>query len=939
MGCEDGPTQTFTSAPPDAGAAWNDGDSAGSSDPGQQGFGQQNGGTNKQEICTGAQKATRWAKMVTEPIAPPRKGAGLDLAGDDTWKGLTIEEAEKINCQSANDGDQFGDGTQVNYWGDNGEVWVDYLVSTRKIQFMTFWPGYTGTLDLTSRDGAHHFKIPIQTQLSKDGSPYTIDWNDPTKFDAEVNELYDALTATYAPGLPVDTSCRRTGACVTGNFGDVAYIYWPAVGTGLWVDSKNAPQPTPSIITRIDQYLAKTLPFSLAHTMLKLDAEGPQGFAGLLGKHTDATTESCTLQMGLTYKTFLDLCVKVTNDTTANDTEKNKLLGGLSHSTERFSFDVQGVDLNFTDKTLPATDIIHDQEVPTDDDVSTEFTVDQASLGRIANDRVGNDPTQPKDLHGAGLVYLEYARLVQAALNKTIPPGNQHQLGDPACLAGFGASSGVDPANLQFPAGCTGFEGFVTAAPPTGDAQLDQLAIGVAVAQFLNPDMALGLKPGHPSATFCLDANGDFSSGYNYCSAPQGAQGDLFSTSFARVLQVLGQGKVANLPVEAQDVRFFWRHYVTALVKYMMVAGDKAKENAAGVHAAYVDPDNLFFDSAGAGQFEIGEYVDRRFASATQDPIDLTITADVKNGIFNDYSFSRDIYRGETAIYSAVLEKQTDGIGQEDTGLLTNVFGSPLLKNGWHDSSTGRTAYYCATNLDPQNCDGQYPPLDAHGALELDESGVRPRLARYQGAFGSTAFTLGNTPIKITKTFADIQSAQITMPRWSNPYDPSSSALSDLTILIPWLPKQPGVGFPVALTGTLDKFIETAQLDFSGTTISANVDYDTATDPSTGAPATDGSLAFLAVETTDFLGEVFLCQDPTSGDLLGVRMYTPVATVLDWLAKHPGTYESCGLIIRYSPYGNYADYITSLTNGVRLGITQGGGFGRVVDVTLFVPGQ
>ena len=68
-------------------------------------------------------------------------------------------------------------------------------------------------------------------------------------------------------------------------------------------------------------------------------------------------------------------------------------------------------------------------------------------------------------------------------------------------------------------------------------------------------------------------------------------------------------------------------------------------------------------------------------------------------------------------------------------------------------------------------------------------------------------------------------------------------------------------------------------------------------------------------------------------------MYTPVANILDWLESHPGTYSACQMVIRYSPFGNYADYITSLTNGVRLGITQGGGFGRVVDVTLFVPGQ
>jgi hypothetical protein len=160
-----------------------------------------------------------------------------------------------------------------------------------------------------------------------------------------------------------------------------------------------------------------------------------------------------------------------------------------------------------------------------------------------------------------------------------------------------------------------------------------------------------------------------------------------------------------------------------------------------------------------------------------------------------------------------------------------------------------------------------------------------------------------------------------------------------MTVLVPWAPKQPGIGFPIALNGSIDKFITSAQLDLSGTTITANIDYDIHIDQTTHKPDKDGRVDFKAVETTDYLGEVFLCQDPASGDILRARMYTPVATILDWLSAHPGTYAACQMVIRYSPFGNYADYITSLANGVRLGITQGGGFGRVVDTTLFVPGQ
>lgn len=923
-GCEDGPNNPYVSDN-SRGTASNDGNGKATVDPGKQGFDSQSAGTNKQEICTGEEKAKRWAKMVQQPVTPPRLVGGLDLAGDDTWKGLTIDAAEQILCQSTNDGDDFGDGTQVNYWGDNQELLVDYTVSNRKINFALILPGYLGTVDATSRDGHDTFKIPVITQMTKNGQNYTIDWNNPTKFAAEVNEIYDAMLATYAPGLPPDPDCIGSGACISGDFGDIAFFGFGALGLFLWVENKNAAQPAASKFNRIDIYLTKTLPFSLANPMLKLDAEGPVAKAGKLG----TSTQDCDVKIGLSFGDFLSRCVKVTNDAAKNDTEYNKLIGGRSHSTERFSFDVQGIDLNFSDKNLDPDSIVKDNDTPDPTDLATEFQLDQSTLGVVVNDHQDNDPTKPRDLHGAGLVYLEYARIVQDRLSQYVDPANRRVLGDPNCLAPM-----VDPTNPVYPDGCTGFEGFLTAAPPTGDPITDVLTLGHDVT-LVNPTMELGLKPGHPQVTFCIDPNGDLNTGYTTCPVT----GDLWSTSYERVLDVMGKGKVANLPIEARDVRFFWKAYFTALVKYFFVAGT-ADENDQGVHAQVVDPNNLFFDSVGAGQFEIGEYVDRRFASKTRDPIDLVISADVKNGIFSSYDFSNEVYRGETLLYSAVQEDQSKGIGQEDTGLLTNVFGNTLLRNSWFDSSAGKSAYYCATHIDPGNCDGQLPPLNPDGTLELDEIG-RPRLAGYPGSFGSSysALALGPSPVTIIQTFDAIEQAKVSMPRYTDPYDATSAPLPPLEILVPWAPKQPGEGYPVALTGEIDRFVEAYQLDLSGTTVSANINYDFQVDPYTGLPYGDGSLEFKAVETRDFLGEVFLCRDDVTGDLLGVRMYTPVAEILDWLVAHPSQFDACGIIIRYSPYNNYVDYITTLTNGVRLGITQGGGFGRVVDVTLFVPGE
>jgi hypothetical protein len=935
VACEDGPTQVYQPSPAGAGAKWNDGHGPGTADGTSQPFQVDDSGTNKQELCTGDQKAQTWAAMMQKPIIPPTTAAGLDLSGGPSWTGLTIETAEKLNCQSDSDGDLFGDGNQDNSWGDNGEVSVEYLVSTRKIDQITLWPGYLGAMDFKSRDGRQSYHLTIGNPIQKNGEKFPLDWTatDAT-FPAEVDELYLAMMATYAPSLPSKAGCLVTGSCITGSFGDAAYLYIPVLGWGLWVDNIHDPIAK-DIATRIDLSPAKVLPFAYANPEMKLDAEGPVAAAGLLGHGT----RPCLLKMGQSYADFLGTCVQVDGDPARDQVELNKLIGGITHSTERFEFDVQGIDLNFSDRRLGATDIIRDADRPAATDVATEFSIDQSTLGRFVNDL---DAQGNMDLHGAGAVYREYARLVRTQLlaEAHVADGDLR-----ACLfpPNFETDPKFDPAAFvaRLPAWCTGFEGFITAAPPTtsGDANnLGMKAISVT------PNYALGMKLGHQQATFCMDATGDLRTdahgnlnhGYQVCAGPWGATGDIFATSFNRVVQFFGKGEVLNLPVEVRDVRFFFKQYVIALVKYLTVGSQNPVPELRGVA---IDLDDLFFDSEGSGQFEIGEYVDRRFASKTQNPIDFVIGADVKNGIFSTYSFSRDLYRGEEALYQAILESPSDGLGQEENALLTNIFGSPALRNGWHDSAS-HDAYYCATHLDPNGCDQQRPPLDRAGNVLVDDAG-RPILQRYPGAFGehATAFALGPTGIKVKQTFPALQQALVTVPTTTDPYDPQSGAGTPIETLVPWVPKQPGVGFPLALTGTLDKFIETSQLDFSGTTISANVDYGPEIDPATGAPSADGTLRLLAVETTDFLGDVFLCQDPSSGDLLRARMYTPVQNIMDWLASHPDARQACGIVVRYSPFNNYVDFITSLRNGVRLGVTQGGGFGRVVDVTLFVPGQ
>jgi len=484
---------------------------------------------------------------------------------------------------------------------------------------------------------------------------------------------------------------------------------------------------------------------------------------------------------------------------------------------------------------------------------------------------------------------------------------------------------------------------------------------------------SLGMRPGTPNISFCPVSSPPAATDLVNC--PSTYQGEVIPTAVARITAILGKGVRANLPVDAQDSRFFFKAYVMALLEYMKAEGtaigagkDASKVTIADIDATPIDTYNLYFDSIGAGQFEEAEYIERQYSQDPNPlnaniPLDFVFSADVIHGIMNGYDFSKYLYRGEHAVYQAMIDErdnQVHQIASQDTALLTNMFGSPVLLAGWADhtadSGPQYTAYYCATNNDPTPCNGQVAPLDSKGNILMDETGTQPLLAMYPGAFAGavTAFTLGqaaspSAPVPVsfvkgsgdtgTGTFESIQAAYVQVPLHINPYDltsapPLGGGLTVAQALVDWVPKQPGIGFPVAQDGQREQLIETAAMDFSGEQITANIDYDFKLDTN-GAPTTQ--ILFLAVETTDFLGDVFVCQDPNTKDLLTARMYTSVSTILEWIAAHPTAYNTCQLIMEYSPYENYLDYVNSLENGIRLASTQGGGYGRIVDGTLFDP--
>ncbi len=419
-----------------------------------------------------------------------------------------------------------------------------------------------------------------------------------------------------------------------------------------------------------------------------------------------------------------------------------------------------------------------------------------------------------------------------------------------------------------------------------------------------------------------------------------------------------------------------------------------------------LDTDNFFFDSFG-GNANRAEFIQYDYADPTHDPTDLNISMLLIGSNLQEVHFYRRLDREERALFMTLENQDAREQKQAAWGLLrdasnkvvldewgqarknagvfiSNIAGSPAIAgigfNGPTDSMGNpipvgtanaydpcfpdtppamvmKTPWYCATHQDP-DCNPMAPTDPVSGNIILRPNG-EPLLSGYCGIWNPTPIALGTQNIQLINDDITPQQqvleelAEIVLPQFTNPYDPTSAPLAPLKAAVPWKPFQNGVGFPVATTGQQDIFVQTAELDFSGQVIVPVMDYlpvqvtPTGADGGPSGPA--GTFAnILAYETQDFLGDAFVCYDSNSqvnrpgqgvpGDILAVHMYTSAQEILTWISTHPTAQDNCTIIVRYSPFNNYPDYITSLTNGVRLGIDQGAGTGRVTDLTLFTPG-
>ncbi len=1169
--CNDGPNQTYS--PPPSNAGWNDGRAA----PADGGLPQvpdgtatsatapyalldggsiTSGGNNANEICTPQQIAARNPILNGAPIVLPNQAAGLNIAGADssgntTWQGLTIEQAEQIDCQGTATSDLFGQANYLTVLWNSGSVAVEYYVPTHKVDYIGVGPGlyggqYQGTMTVCTNPistnppatacafdstnpapaGNITYTIYVDGQTPVDvattdstgattHAAISLDWvgasNGTPASVALFDSIYRAAMATFFSGYPTEPAsqtCNQTGSCIIGTFpaGAYAYFFIPALGWAMWVNPYYDPVAA-NAINRMDINFAQIMNFSAANPVLKLDPSGP---STLPFKTPDG--DICTLTLGLSYGDFFKNCVQTSLSSEANQTENLELYSDISHDEESFFFNIAGVDLSFSALArLQPTEVVIDPPrpggcpanptapgCPQNSDPAFEFNVDQSTLGLIANDWAytvdssGNIVAQYQTLAGAGALYDDYRLLsiqkLQADVCTTNPADPNcgvwfpQAVGDggappppsmssliSSCVAPRDASGALTP-NSWFaptsvsgaivsqvgaayagglpgvlPLGCTGMEPLLSAditlkqdGTPNYD---DPVNIGPIVTQ-IDPNYSLGMKMGHQSAVWCIDAMsinqiaaqsavtlsngttqpltgqqvvdfaekglpglqadlGDTGAQLAALALPQYCvQNNILPQSEIQVANQLAGGNQALLPIDVQggaggtpSPRFFFKQYGLALIQTLeasthlngtfgadgMLSMPVAEWGPAALGSNMpVQENDLFFDSNGDGQFETMEYVDRRYvcpdgandcappsqlgtwtcptgtcdmsapsstckptpnypgtvppggqpvcnpAEVYQPAMDITFNADVKDGIMNAYDVTRFEKRGEHALYKSI---QPPGFAPAAASnvLFTNIFGSALL------NSFGTQA---AAAIDGQvDLAGHViHASDYPGALAYATNGV------------GTPFTLSysqapTSPLQITQTFEGSQQAVVNYAPPAGGFQGYGGAEA-WTEMVDWVPNQPLNGFDEAVfnNSMLDYFVQTASVDFTGVSTTALLDYNLVPAPTQADPNAMGMVE-LAAESTDYLGDVFMCYEPAaSPPLLAIRMYTPTLAVLNWLNANPQSYTDCGIVVRWSPYDNFVNLIESTTYGVRLQVTQGGGLGRVVGAQVYVPG-
>ncbi|HUB05527.1 MAG TPA: hypothetical protein VMB50_00920 [Myxococcales bacterium] len=468
-------------------------------------------------------------------------------------------------------------------------------------------------------------------------------------------------------------------------------------------------------------------------------------------------------------------------------------------------------------------------------------------------------------------------------------------------------------------------------------------------------------------------------------------ENNILPQSELQVIAAVAGGNQALLPLDMQggaggtpSARFFFKQYGYATIQTLEAStgvGSFGPNGSISMPVSEWGPptvgspmpiqlNDLFFDSLGDGQFETFEYVDRRFVcpdgandcapaplpqgaptppaftcpagtcdmsvasnhcpapvangivpqvplcnpnETAQPPTDVTFTADVKDGIMDAYDVNRYLYRGETALYTSI-QPQGFAVAQASNALFTNVWGSALL-NSFGPGAAGIDGL-------PDLTGAIIHASDYAGAIAYASTGVGTPLTLSYTQAPTSALTVDGT-------YAGPQQILLNYEVPDGGF-PGVGGATPWTEMVDWTPNQPLNGFDVADYGNsmLDYFVQTASADFTGITVTGLLDYN----------IVNGGMEEMAAESTDFLGDVFMCYEPAANPpILAVRMYTPTQAVLNWLNSVPQAYADCGIVVRWSPYDTFVNLIDSTLYGVRLQVTQGGGLGRIVGAQVYVP--
>ncbi|MDB5216072.1 MAG: hypothetical protein JWO86_3999, partial [Myxococcaceae bacterium] len=517
------------------------------------------------------------------------------------------------------------------------------------------------------------------------------------------------------------------------------------------------------------------------------------------------------------------------------------------------------------------------------------------------------------------------------------------------------------------PNGCSGMEGYLTAAPLALAPGFPNNAYGTAAIPLTTTS---GLSPAGNQLASWDDSPTTLAGTHTLRDVTL----STWAGTAQRIIKVLGKGERSAVPNDFREPRAYATLWMQALTQYLIARGnvgpnvtltDVLAAGPGGAALHHIDPNYFFFDTGnpGAQQFDSAEYVYTDFATVDRPFYDFRIVVDSITGILNQLTFDGFPLRGERALLGA-LTPAGQPLGANGTLLQTNIFGSTVLSNGWHDPATPagtfKTAYDCAS-ADFENLagaalanytsacgnDGNGPPLDANGNILRNASGA-PILKPYRGGFSSTGtvFNLGRNILTVPQDELTVMTrdvnllqATIALKTKASVFDPLSANGPTMTFPINYVLPTDFTGFYIPINSSRDRFVKQEEFDTTGIAISTVLGTVPVLQNGVAVP---GLNRLSSADSRDFLGEMFVCK--SGGDLLKVRMFTPADVVLEWITAHPQAMSDCNLIIDYSGFGSVLARVTSITNGIIVNFTDPSGVTAqannsvVDDVDIFATG-